>query len=266
MIINNKHIKIRRFNSGEMRLLFEDFLPLIKNNFAEILYEGEESIFELFLIIKLLQSKKIEINLTLAYLPYQRMEHNNGYEACTVSYVAQIFNSLKLNHLTICEPHCKLNHFENVSSFSLVDEIYKCAIKEIDFNEEKDILVFTDKGSHERYGHLGKNHIYFEKERELISGQIAKYKMIGKLEPNRKIIIIDDIISSGETIINCVKLLNEKQVHIVAGHFEKNKLNNRVLELPNVACVYSSNSLTKKSNNNKLRLFKVQNLIKGENK
>lgn len=261
MIINNKHIKVRRFNSGEMRLLFDDFRPLAQDGKMEILYEGEETLFELFVIVKFLQDKKMKVSLTLAYLPYQRMDHNNGYEASTLKYVAELFNSLKLQNLKVCEPHCSVDLFKNAKAISIVDAIYAKVTKEMGFDEEKDYIVFTDKGAQERYSHLGKNHIYFQKERDLKSGQIVSHKMIGKILPKRKVLLIDDIISSGATIINCAKMMGKTNFSIISGHFEKNKLNNRVLELENVQKVFSSNSLTKKSHNDKLVLFDVKDLI-----
>ena len=267
MIINNNHIKVRRFNSGEMRLLYKDFLPLAENGKIDIIYNGEETLFELAIIIKFLQDCHMQINLTLTYLPYQRMDHNNGHEANTLKYVAELINSLHVTNLYICEPHCNLDFFKNAKAISFVDLIYGIATKEIGFDENKDYLIFTDKGSKQKYGHLGKNHIYFEKQRAKDSGQIVSHKMIGNIKENCKAILIDDIISSGETILNCIKLLDVNQkIYIVTGHFEKNKLNKRILSLRNVEKVFSSNSLTKLGNA-KLRLFKCEDLInKGENK
>ena len=124
MIINNINIKVKRFSSKEMKLIINDYLKLVENNEVTILYKNEESIFELFLICKLYESFNVKVNLILTYLPYQRMDHNNGIEAPTLQYVASIFNSLNLNSLKICEPHCNLTYFNRTEKINIVEKIY----------------------------------------------------------------------------------------------------------------------------------------------
>ena len=188
------------------------------------------------------------------------MDHNNGHEAPTLEYVAEFFNSLELESIKICEPHCSIDKFKNSEKIDLVGKIFKNVCKKIGFDENKDFLIFTDKGAKQRYGHLGKNHIYFEKQRSLDTGLIASHKMIGNLPKDTKAILIDDIISSGDTICSCLNLI-ESNIYIICGHYEKNKYNKRLFENKKIIKIFASNSLTKQSNA-KLELFKIENLIK----
>lgn len=260
MIINNININIKRFSSGELKLLHDDFVAFAPNGTVDILYQGQESVFELFLICKFFEDNNIKINLTLAYLPYQRMDHKNGHEAPTLEYVAQFFNSLNIDSLQICEPHCDISNFKNAKKVDIVGKIFEDVCKKVGFNQDTDYLIFTDKGAKQRYGHLGKNHIYFEKQRSLKTGLIASHKMVGNLPSNAKAILLDDIISSGDTICSCLSLI-DNNIYVVCGHYEKNKYNKRLFENKKIINIFASNSLTKHSNN-KLKLYKIENLIK----
>lgn len=265
MYINNKNFSPKRFSSGELKLI-KDYLLSFVNSHKEvnILYNNDIiSIFELQVIVNFYIENKVKVNLTLSYLPYQRMNHNDLPEVETIKYVANIFNSLKLNSLKICEPHCNLEYFNNSKKICLVEKIFNKVKKNINFDETKDIFVFTDKGSMEKYKHLGKNHIYCKKQRDKQTGLVSSYELFGKIEKNQKIIIIDDIISSGDTIIECLNKIKEysnQKVSIICGHFEKNKYNTRLFSEKQVEKIFSSNSLRKRGNI-KLKLFDVKELI-----
>mgnify|MGYP004649862001 CR=1 FL=1 len=259
MIINGKHIKIRRFSSGEMKLTYADLVEPYKSLGANILYEGEESVFELYLICSFLRENGIKTKLTLSYLPYQRMDHSNNIEAPTLDYVAKLFNSLKLDEIAICEPHCSLEKFVNAKAINIVKRIFDIFKREIEF-DINDTVIFTDKGSKNRYSTLHKNNVYFQKVRDPKTGLIIRHEMVGKILSN-KVVIFDDIISSGDTIMSCLEMLpKELEIYIICAHFEKNKYNLRLFDDARVKKVYASNSLSKRGNK-KLKLFSVEDLI-----
>lgn len=260
MIINNKHIKVRRFSSKEMKLVLNDYLKLVKENEVTIIYKNEETIFELFLICKLYENLNVKVNLILTYLPYQRMDHNNGIEAPTLQYVASIFNSLNLKSLKICEPHCSLVYFNNAEKIDIVEKIYNRIKSEIDFDENTDYLIFTDKGAKNKYSKLGKNHVYFEKCRDINTGLICSHKMIGEIKNGAKAILIDDIISSGDTICSCLENI-KNDLYIISAHIENNKYNERLIANKKIKTIYSTNSLRKRQKGN-LKLFNVEEFVK----
>ena len=265
MYINNQKFIPKRFSSGEMKLLSSTLDKYIINNKVEILYLNQESLFELQIIIKYFQSKQVKVNLILSYLPYQRMDHKDRDELNTLKFVAQIFNSLNLDSLTICEPHSEINEFFNAKSISFVEKLYKKVQKDINFCND-DYLCFTDKGSKKRYSKLSGQSIYFEKERDINTGLICKYNICGNFDPSKKFLIVDDIISTGDTICSAVELLKSngvKNIYILCGHIENNKYNKRLLGYDCVKYIYSTNSL-KKLGNKKLKLFDVREIVYGE--
>lgn len=185
MTINDMPFDPPRFLSGELRMKHDYVLSFVKNNHVDIVYNNDTiSLFELLALIRYYSSKNIKIDLTLTYLPYQRMNHAEGEEVETVKFVAEIFNSLKLESLKICEPHCKLNHFKNAKPIKIVEKIYQKVKKLMDFNEDNDVLVFTDKGAMEKYSHIGKNHIFASKTRNKETGFVESYSLSGTIKPN----------------------------------------------------------------------------------
>ena len=134
---------------------------------------------------------------------------------------------------------------------------------EIDFDKNMDTVVLTDKGGLNRYGNLTKNVVYFNKVRDLQTGLIVKHEIVGKIKPNSKCIIVDDIISTGDTILNVVEYLKSQginDIYIMCGHYEKNKYNKRLISCDDIKKIYSTNSLSHRSNK-KLKLFDVKEMI-----
>jgi len=264
MYINGKRFVCKRFSSGELKLLHKDLMESVKEGKVKILYDGKGlTFFELLIIIKYYSSINIMIDLVLAYLPYQRMDHNNGYEVETLKLVADILNEMKLNSLIVCEPHCELTYFKNARSVSFVDLMFNKIAKEIVFDSKKDILFFTDKGSLKRFGHLGQNYVRCEKVRDKETGLIVSYNLIGEIKKEQKIIIIDDIISTGDTILNALNELKKytnQKIYIICGHYEKNKYNKRLFENESIEKIFSTNSLFTRQNK-KLKLFGVKQLL-----
>lgn len=263
MYINGYKLTVRRYSSGELKFVRSVLDGCVKDNKVCILYTCEYSLFELLLIINYYRGKNVLVDLIMGYLPYQRMDHEGRDELDTVNYVADVFNSLKLNSLIICEPHCDISMFKNSVSFSYIDCIKDKVFKEIGFDKDNDYIVLTDKGGVKRYGGIGKNKVYFNKIRDLESGLIVKHEIVGNLDINSKVVIVDDIISTGDTIVNIIEELVKmgvKEVYVLSGHIENNKYNKRIFEFDEVRMVYSSNSL-KKRGNKKLKLFNVEELF-----
>ena len=116
-------------------------------------------------------------------------------------------------------------------------------------------------GAKNKYGNLASNYIYFEKKRALSTGLIDSFQMIGNLNDTKRVVIIDDIISTGDTIQNIVDNISKDiEIYIVCGHFENNKYNLRLTQNPQIKAIYTSNSLNKKQFGN-LKVFDIKDLI-----
>lgn len=273
MYINGKKLKIKRYSSGELRFLKSDLNKHIKQNKVTIIYDGSENFFELMLVVNYFKNfntqnginpQPIEINLVLSYLPYQRMDHTGKDELNTLYNVADLVNMLNVNSVLICEPHSKIDNFKNAKSFSYIKHLKEFVFKEINNNDVQ--VVLTDKGSLSRYNSIFGNAVYFNKARDANTGLIIKHEIVGDIKQKENFLIVDDIISTGDTIVNIVNYLNSsgaKNIYILCGHFEKNKYNKRLFNLPNVKKIFSTNSLTKRQNS-KLKLYDVKEILNGK--
>ena len=134
------------------------------------------------------------------------MDHKGRDEVDTLKYVANIFNNYPINQLTICEPHSSITEFQNAKKFSLIKNIKDKVFKELTFNENDFTVVLTDKGSYKRYKDIFINKVYFEKVRDKNTGLIKKHNIVGAIRNCNKVLIVDDIISTGDTIINIVEI------------------------------------------------------------
>lgn len=263
MLINKMVFNPKRYSSGELKLVKSELNKYIKDGKVEILYENDLSFFELLIILKYYKKQNTKIDLILSYLPYQRMEHSGRDELDTMHFVANIINDLKLESVVVCEPHCEIDCIDNSTSFSYLKKLKDIVIKEIGFDEETDNVVFTDNGGFKRYSKLFNGSIYFNKQRDLVSGLITKQEIVGKIKPDKKVLIVDDIISTGDTIVNIVeylKMQNVKQIYILCGHIENNKHNQRLQNYDIVKMMYSTNSLKKKEDK-KIKLFNIREII-----
>jgi len=264
--INKIEFTPKRYSSGELKLVRTYLDGFVKNGKVEILFENDFSVFELLLILDYFKNQNVKTDLILSYLPYQRMDHTGRDELNTLQNVANLFNEQKLESITVCEPHCDLKLFKNSKSLSLIKKMKDRVFAEIDFDKENDLVVLTDKGGWQRYKDIAKSVVCFEKQRDSQTGLIVKQQMIGHIDPTKKILVIDDIISTGDTIVNILDQLclqGAKQVYIMSGHFEKNKYNHRLFDCKIVQKIFSTNSL-RNNGTKKLKLFDVKELLYGQ--
>lgn len=265
MFLNGKKSDAKRYSSGELKFLKPQLMSYVKNNKVEIMFCGN-SFLELLIVLDFYKQQKVETTLVLPYLPYQRMDHSEDDELDSVTSIANVLNKFNLKKIIICEPHCNIKIFKKGSRFSIVEKIKKDVFKEIGFNPKIDNLVLPDNGAYTKYKHLAANVIYFEKKRDKKTGLIISHDMIGNIDPTKKTIIVDDIISTGDTICNILDKLKTcgiKNVAILSGHFEDNVYNHRLLKNKMVTKIFSSNSL-QKNESKKLKLYTIWGLFYGK--
>lgn len=263
MLINKRTFLPKRYSSGEMKLVKQELDSFVVNNKIEVVFENKQSFFELLLILDYYINNNVLVDLILTYLPYQRMDKYSSSVVRTLTGVETILNNLKLNSITICEPHTDISNINGATAFSFVGALKDRVFSHIAFNEHADTIIFPDKGSAIKYKHLSQKHVYFNKVRDKETGLIVKHEIVGELINCNKVIIIDDIISTGDTIINIIDMLTLKgitNIYVLSGHFEVNKYNKRVYNHPSVAHVFATNSLQKRQNK-KLTLYNVKDVI-----
>jgi ribose-phosphate pyrophosphokinase len=268
--INNKEIKFGKFPNGELILYKKQFLNIIPEKINDIngfhikwKYENDTDFIKLLFVkteLEALQSKlgistSSSIILTILYFPYSRMDRENENYTFSLQYISNFINSLEFGTVIINEPHSdlciKLTDY-SISRFYTPDLLNKYE-SEIDFNKDKDFLIFPDKGAYDRYESLFLEYvsIYADKKRNFETGIIEDLTIndLGIDISGTNIIIIDDLCSKGGTFLWAAEKLKEKgvnKIYLIVGHCETTIKRGELLNSEIIEHVYTTNSIISK--------------------
>ena len=175
-------------------------------------YPQDENLMELFLILKNLKSMGVKkIKVIIPYFGYGRQERRfKSGEAVSAVIVANLLEAAGADEI-----FCINLHEENIKEFFQIPVHNLSAMKPIADHIKKTItnpvIVAPDKGAFgfakEIAEILGCDYDYLEKTR--LSPEVVETKPKNLDVKGKEAIIIDDIISTGGTIVNAVKILKE---------------------------------------------------------
>jgi ribose-phosphate pyrophosphokinase len=183
----------------------------------EFTHEGE--FMHLAQLKDLLNMYMVDKKLTLKYLPYARQDkHITNTTTFSLRTFAKLLNSLEFDYVAISDPHSS-------EALELIDGSYAYyptdLIHNIGFNTKTNLVVYPDKGALDKYSKVYPfNHIYGEKVRDQLTGNITSYKLIGS-PAGKNVLIVDDICDGGATFkILAVDLYNAgaKEVNLFVTH------------------------------------------------
>ena len=241
--INNLPVlqhKVIHFINSEIKITLP--FQLDKNSIVWVVQStslpANTNLMELFLIIDTLKTAGVEeINLIIPYFGYARQDkqHLPG-ECLSMSMISKIFKGLGVNKIMTCDIH----NADVLDDMSLVVEdistlkvLAKKIYKDLGLNAEteKDFVIASpDQGGVFRAELFAKNFfvdsdnysfVSVKKERELSKVHYSQaVELYGEI--NRpKLILIDDISTSGGTIFNAIELIkanNIEEIYTVIVH------------------------------------------------
>jgi ribose-phosphate pyrophosphokinase len=226
---------------------------------------------ELFFIIdSLKRSGAKSITLVVPYLGYQRQDHifRDG-EAVSLEVIIKLLESLGISKLISFDFHSvRIPQLFNVPVVHLSAlEVFANVINKM--NKEDLVLVSPDMGGIARISKLseltgGLPFISIVKDRDLVSGDIESAVVNGDVE--KKAIIVDDVVSTGKTLIAAANLLQKngaKDISVMATHgiFAANaslELQNSII---NKVLVTDTISVSQKRQFDKLESVSVSKLL-----
>ncbi|MBD3247513.1 ribose-phosphate diphosphokinase [Candidatus Pacearchaeota archaeon] len=169
---------------------------------------------------KELKAKKIF--LIAPYLAYlredKRFEKNESINARILAELFKIFNKVY-----VLEPHLHrfksfTEFFPNAKKISLSNEVATYIQKNVKNSKREVILVGPDMESEQWVKPVAKKlnaeHVILKKTRF----SSRKVKVHGKKVSKNKVIVIDDIISTGGTMIEAGRLLRAKKIYFIGMH------------------------------------------------
>lgn len=245
--INGKMLKRDYFPAGEIKVPKELLKISDNSHYAVVLrYTDDLDLLHLYFIKKEIDRLRPDNRtyLNISYMPHARMDRENDTYVETLSSVKKFLKDLSFYKIAIHDPHSTVASCfqdQDVAEYYYTEDMAERVMQKIDWNSDVDLLCFPDKGAHLKYqrvcdGLLDCQHIWFDKERDFATGKIIGHKLSPEcktvINPEAKVIIIDDICSYGTTFMNVAKELKKigiKDIHLVVSHLEENIINNNAL-------------------------------------
>ncbi|MEG3224996.1 MAG: ribose-phosphate diphosphokinase [Methanobacteriales archaeon Met13] len=205
-------LETRKFPDGERYIRIkgeiEDRITVVQSTG----YPPDENLMELFLILKTLQSMNIkDIRVVIPYFGYGRQERSfNQGEAVSAAVIADLIEfsggsevfCINLHEEGICNLFNVPAH--NLSAMpALAEYLANCMDNPVILAPDLGALPFA----REIADILRCDCDYLEKKR--ISPEVVETKTKSLDVMNREVVIVDDIISTGGTIVNAIKMLKK---------------------------------------------------------
>jgi ribose-phosphate pyrophosphokinase len=188
----------------------------------------DKNYMELFFITDALKrSGAKSITAVIPYLGYQRQDHvfRTG-EAVSLEVIIETLEAVGINRIITFDLHSiRIADSFNIPTKELSAlSVFAEKIKENNWNDNDTVLVSPDLGGRRRIQAISgmledMPYALIEKNRDLSTGNVTANEIEGKILP--RAIIVDDMISSGKTILTAVKLLKRngaKDVFVFATH------------------------------------------------
>lgn len=221
-------VEIKKFPDGEKYFRIKDEIP--EDEKVVIIqstgYPQDENMMELFFILDTLSDMNVEdITVVSPYLGYSRQERRfKEVECISAKATAKLIQSMGVKHLISINLHeesiCDLYDIpvDNLSAMPSIAEYIRN-----NHDDKKPVILAPDKGA-ENFAKeiaeiLDTDYDYLEKVR--LSPEVVKTKTKSISVENRSVIIVDDIISTGGTIVNAIDILKKqgaKKVDVVCVH------------------------------------------------
>jgi len=233
----------------------------------------DENYMQLFFTIDALKRNGAKsITAVVPYFGYQRQDHvfREG-EDVSVKVIAEILDKFQLNRLIAIDLHSvKIKEAFNLPVVQLsAMTIFAEEIMKMGWNKGSTTLVSPDTGGMRRIKILSEMlgnmpFAVIEKNRDLATGNVSAEKVEGKI--GRKVIIVDDMISSGGTIAVAAELLKKQgagEICVFATHAVFSEKAPQILQKAEVNKVYVTDTVFVPSEKRfpKLEILSVAKLI-----
>jgi ribose-phosphate pyrophosphokinase len=158
-----------------------------------------------------------DICAVIPYLGYARQDRAflEG-EVVSISLVAKLFESLGLKHIITVDIHSQLamSYFASIQNVSSIPLLADYASNKMKLSDP--IAVSPDAGGIDRAKefarHLDIDVLVLKKSRHRVTGDVTVDESLDMDISNRDAIVIDDIISSGGSLVKAAEVLHKKRV------------------------------------------------------
>lgn len=264
VLVENEVVRTEKFSNTETKVF--DFYDTLKqkkdkNGFVVVSmryetdnpeYNVNDDLMTILFVKRRLDSLRLKSVLLLWCMPYARMDRKIDGYLFTLDSICFFLNSLQFEKVVVIDPHSEetLRLLDRVHPVYLVVEELTKIKKQIGFDEEKDCIVFPDRGAYERYLlflYKSKNICVFKKQRNNVSNDIVYHEIeTGKINPGASCIVIDDLCSKGDTLLRTVEKLVQLgagDIYLAVSHCENTALGGELLKSERVKTLFTSDSM-----------------------
>ena len=214
-------VDLHIFNDGESKIIINN--NNIKDKSCIILHSTpppvDQHFMQLFMMMhKCNQDGATNICAIIPYFGYARQDKSfiNG-ELVTIDLIGKILEFLNLNKLVTVDIHNpnSLKFKMNTINLSAIPYLANYALRKLDLNYP--VVVSPDKGGELRAKEfakiLGSESISLLKSRDRYTGKVSAIMQESLTLNKRDVIIVDDMISTGNTIIKTLEILRSHDVN-----------------------------------------------------
>jgi ribose-phosphate pyrophosphokinase len=267
IILNGQKLDFETFPNGETKVDGDQInlnLDGLITNQVVLKYENDSDLIKLMLVKKHLDERLLSCDLTIAYMPYSRMDRVEGNSVFTLKYVSDFINYLMFEKVIVFDPHsdvtCAL--LDRSIAINHTTALLHNAIEEVKFNITYDYLFFPDGSALKRYGKIeGFKQLAGYKQRDFATGRINKLDIIGADRiDGAKVIIVDDLSSYGGTFLLSAEKLKElgaSEIYLVVAHCEESIYNGNMFKTDLIDKVFTTNTIISEELNDRIKIFQV---------
>ena len=251
---------IKKFSDGEYYVKIKEN---VKNKPVWIVASTNppmDNLMELILLLDALKREQAKINLLITYFGYARQDRIQKGEAFSSKLICDWFKKFKLNRIVVIHMHGeRLKRFLNYENIIPI-EIFSHIIN------KTEVIVAPDKGAiplAKKLSEKYKLNLAIVEKSRLEKEHVKVLKIKGKVK-NKKVIVTDDIISTGSTILEVskkLKYLGASEILVISTHgiFSGNVL--KRIEKSPIKKVYVTNSIFQKQRSKKVKVLSLSKLI-----
>ncbi len=219
-----------------------------------------KNLLQTMLLLNALQEAGAKINLLFTYFGYARQDKVSHGEAASAQLFCELFGSFNLESVEIIHVHSlqlkNYLNFENIIAYPLFEHIGK----------NFDAICAPDKGAASFATNVAKkidkSEILIEKTRP--KKETVKTANISGDTDGKSVLIVDDMISTGNTIINAANLLREHgatSISVMATHNLMNQKSVDAIEQSVIEKVYVTNTIQSAVESDKIEVIDIGQFI-----
>lgn len=251
------NVEMSYFQDGELNVVVDDelsdkdVLVLINTNPPVM------NLFESIFLLEELFKKNARIHLIVTYLGYARKEPTK----MVGNLVLELLQRVPLESFRIVHPHSKEFISEDCMKIVLFKSLFENEIL------NSDILVAPDEGA---LTYIEKVSQFYKKptllmEKKRLPNSNLRFSFASELDiKNQRLLIIDDIVSSGKTLFDLAEILNKKgpkKISAAVVHALFNQEFLSLLEKSSIEQIAISNTIKQDFTSDRIKVRDVQTHI-----